>query len=114
VKVILRFKPENNDESRANQMIEYILSLIIDNAKEKALSALEIWYKMDYKDIEMWKKKCGMEHCIVSDDAIQMRKDYHKWFLSVDLPGSPAMILNNKPVPSYYTFNDVKYFLKRI
>ena len=114
LKVILRFKPGERDVGWDNQIIEYLLTFNMNNMKEKALSVLEEWYQMDYKDLDTWKKKCGLEQFVVSDEAKQLRKDYYNWLLSVDIPGAPAMILNNKLVPQYYTFNDVKYFLKRI
>jgi len=114
LKVILRFKTGDREGGWDNQIIEYLLTVNMNNMRKKALSVLEEWYQMDYRDLDTWKKKCGLEHLAVADDAIQMRKDLHNWLLSVDIPGAPAMILNNKLVPRYYTFNDVKYILKRI
>lgn len=114
LKVILRFKPGERDDGWDNQIIEYLLTFSMNNQKEKALSVLEEWYNMEYRDINTWKRKCGIENSVVSSEAKQLRKDYHNWLLSVDIPEAPAMILNNKLVPRYYTFEDVKYFLKRI
>lgn len=114
VKVILRFKPGERDDGWDNQIIEYMYTFNMDNKKERAISILEEWYRMDYKEITVWKKNCGLENMIVSDEARQIRSEYHKWLLSFDLQGAPEMILNNKLIPRHYSFDDVKYFLKRI
>ena len=114
VKVILRFKTEDRENGWDNQIIEYLLTFSINNMKEKALLILEKWYSMENKNLDLWKKKCEIEHVVVSNEAKQMRKEYHNWFFSAEIQGAPAMILNNKLVPRYYTFDDIKYFLKRI
>lgn len=110
LKVILRFKPNGWD----NEIIEYLLTFNMKNMKGKALLILEDWYNREDRDINMWKRKFDLDGMMISDDAKQMRKDYHNWFLSADIPGTPAMILNNKSVPVYYTFNDLKYLLKKM
>ena len=114
LKVILRFKPGERDNGWDRQVIEYVLSFNINNMKEKALSVLEEWYNMEYREINVWKKKCNLTDTTVSEEAKLMREAYGNWLLSVDISGAPAMILNNKPAPVYYTFDDVKYFLKRM
>ena len=113
-KVVLRFNINERDDGWDNQIIDYLYTFNINNMKEKAFSILEEWYGMEYKEINVWKRNCGLENISVSDEAKQLRKNYYNWLLSFDLQGAPVMILNNKLVPRYYTFNDVKYFLKRI
>ena len=114
LKVILRFKPGKRDNGWDHQIIEYLLMFNMNNMKNRSLSILEEWYNMENKDINLWKTKCNLDDTMVSDEAKRMREEYRSWLLSVDIPGAPTMILNNKIVPQYYTFNDVKYFLKRI
>ena len=110
LKVILRFKPSGLD----NQVIDYILTCNINNMKEMALKILEDWYNIENRDFNKWKKKFDLDNMVVSNDAIQLRNDYLNWLLSFDISGMPVMILNNKPVPFYYTFDDVIYLLKKM
>ena len=114
VKVILRFRTKDKeDDDWEIQIIDSLLTLNMAGSKEKALSFLEEWFKMDHHHIDTWKKRCRLGNLVVSDDAKQLRKQYQEWLLSVDINEAPFVILNNKQVPRYYTFNDVKYFLKK-
>ena len=114
LKVIIRFKPGDRDDGWENQIIDYMLTFNMKNIKERALSILEECYHMENREIHVWKRKYNLDEIVVLDEAKQMRKDYQNWLLSTNIQGAPAMILNNKLVPLFYTFDDVKYFLKRI
>ena len=114
VKVILCFKPGDSDAGRDNQIIDYVLTLSMNNMNEQALSVLDEWYNMEYKDMNTLKRKCDISHIVVSDEAKQIRNDYQKWLVSAEIAGAPALIFNKKLVPNYYTFNDIQYFLKRL
>ena len=114
IRVIFRFKTEERVNSKNNQIIDYVLTLYKNNMEEQALSVLDEWYNMEYKDMNALKMRCNINQMVISNEAIKMRNDYHNWLVSAEITGVPAMILNNKLVPNYYTFHDIQYFLKRL
>ena len=115
LKIILRFiTKEDNEQSWDNQVIDTILTYMLNTQTEKALTLLESWFDMKPREINRWKKAMNLEGFSADKMAIQRRKLYNEWFFSWKEATTPTIIFNQKIIPVYYTFENVTYLLNHI
>jgi hypothetical protein len=115
LKLILRFVTKGEDEQNwDNQVVDIVLTLMMNIKQEEALSVLEAWFNMKQREIGEWKRKMNLEYFLIDEMAKQRRKLYNSWFFSFKDATTPAIVFNHKIVPIFYTFDDMKYLLNQL
>lgn len=112
LRIIFRFKGIDSVKSDMNKIIDWILTFHILGDTSRALDIYESWIDMKFNGIKKWEEKNLLTDKTIIFQATQIRLDYSNWFNLIDIPGVPVLILDNKIIPIYYDFNDLKYLLK--
>ncbi|MCL4640445.1 MULTISPECIES: vitamin K epoxide reductase family protein [Olivibacter] len=100
------FSRPNNDQHA--DTIRHFLSLSRQYDQSELKAAIYDWYLSDQKDLRSFKEKYPSIHAEKFDHEME---NMQQWCVDNDIRYTPTIYINGRRIPSFYTVEDLKYFL---
>lgn len=108
LKVQMLFTSSGNEDSAKNEFIGHILALNeID--REKALLALDDWYKSEIKRYTEIENKFPLTQGVKQDTDKILEMD--KWCRQANISATPSFFIRGYQLPAFYNLSDLSYVL---
>jgi len=109
--ILMRFRffiPYENRDNPETQIAERLMDLFL-NEKDSFEAAFQDWYSK--VAIQEWFNKWG--EC-KNESINNILKHQQQWFVKNNIDYAPAILINEKFFPKFYTPEDIKHFIEPI